>query len=103
MVPNIRGLVADGDGVRQLHADGVTQSATITPKALTYSGLSVPSSKPYNGTTTAMVSGTASLPSTEGAGSGSTSDGIPYSVDAVSLTGTATGTYNSKDVARRRW
>ena len=96
---NIRGLVADGDGVRQLHDYGATQSATITPKALTYSGLSVPSSMPYNGTTTAMVSGTASSAKTESAGSGSTSDGIPYSGDAVSLTGTATGTYNSKDVA----
>ena len=53
-----------------------TATATITPKALTYSGLSVPSSMPYNGTTTAMVSRTASLPSTESAGGGQHVDWI---------------------------
>src|SRR5208282_4706142 len=61
--------------------------------------LSVPSSKIYDGTTTAVVSGTAGLQSTETAGAGSTADGKPYSVDSVSLTGTATGTYDYKDVA----
>ncbi len=72
---------------------------TITPKALTYSGLTVPASKVYDGTTTAVVSGTAELQAAEAAGTGSTADGKPYSVDSVSLTGTPTGTYNSKDVA----
>ncbi|MDB5350212.1 MAG: putative hemagglutinin-related protein [Planctomycetota bacterium] len=76
-----------------------TQSATITPKALTASGLSVPASRIYDGTTAAVVSGTASLQATEAAGSGSTGDGKPYNVDSVGLTGTPTGTYNSKDVA----
>ena len=33
-----------------------TQAATITPKALTYTGLTVPASKVYDGTTTAVVS-----------------------------------------------
>jgi hypothetical protein len=74
-------------------------SATITTKALTYSGVSVPASKTYNATTAALVSGTAALQPAEAAGSGSTADGTPYSVDSVSLTGTSTGTYNSKDVA----
>ena len=74
-------------------------AGTITPKALTYSGLSVPASKVYDGTTTAEVSGTAALQTAEAAGTGSTADGKPYSVDSVSLTGTPTGTYNSKDVA----
>ena len=73
-------------------------AGTITPKALTYSGLSVPASKVYDGTTTAEVSGTAALQTAEAAGTGSTADGKPYSVDSVSLTGTPTGTYNSKDV-----
>ncbi len=76
-----------------------TQAATITAKALTYSGLTVPASKVYNGTTTAVVSGTAALQVTEAAGAGTTADGKPYRVDSVSLTGTPTGTYNSKDVA----
>ena len=74
-------------------------AGTITPKALTYSGLSVPASKVYDGTTTAEVSGTAALQAAEAAGTGSTEDGKTYSVDSVSLTGTPTGTYNSKDVA----
>jgi hypothetical protein len=74
-------------------------AATITRKALTYSGLSVPTSKVYDATITAAVSGTAALQSTEAAGAGTTSDCKPYNVDSVSLTGTPTGTYNSKDVA----
>src|SRR2546430_6758617 len=75
-------------------------SKTITAKALTMSGLSVPASKVYNGTATAVVSGSpGSLQSSEPAGTGTTADGNPYTGDTVSLTGTATGTYNSKDVA----
>jgi hypothetical protein len=74
-------------------------TATITAKALTYSGLSVPANRMYNGGTKAVVSGTAVLQTPESAGTGSTSDSKPYSGDSVSLTGTPTGTYNSKDVA----
>src|SRR5439155_1470401 len=59
---------------------------------------SVPASKIYDGLTTATVSGTATLQTTETPGSGSTSDGKPYSGDTVSTTGTPTGTYDSKDV-----
>ena len=76
-----------------------SQSASITPKALTYSGLSVPSSKVYDDATTATVTGTAALQTAESAGSGTTSDGKPYNGDTVNVTGTATGTYNTKDVA----
>ena len=76
---------------------GLTQ--TVSPKTLTVSGLSVSSSRTYDGTTAAVVSGSpGALQGTEAAGTGSTGDGKPYSVDAVSLTGTATGTYDSKDV-----
>jgi filamentous hemagglutinin family protein len=74
-------------------------SADISRKALTQSGLSVPVSKVYDATTAAVVSGTAALASAEAAGAGTTSDGKPYSGDTVSITGTAAGTYNSKDVA----
>ena len=73
-------------------------SATITPKALTVSGLSVPTSKVYDGTTAAVVSGTSTLAS-EGAGTGNTTDGKSYTGDSVNLSGVAAGTYNSKDVA----
>ena len=74
-------------------------SATITPKSLSMSGLTVPTSKVYDATTTAVVSGTAALASTEATGAGNSSDGKAYTGDTVSITGTATGTYNSKDVA----
>src|ERR1043166_3000163 len=74
-------------------------TADITAKPLTVSGLSVPASKVYDATTTATVSGTPALQAAEAAGSGTTSDGIPYDVDAVSLTGTPTGSYDSPSVA----
>ena len=74
--------------------------ATITPKALTFSGLSVPSSKVYNGNRSADVAGSPGVLQTSiAAGSGSSSDGKPYTGDQVNLTGTAIGTYNTKDVA----
>ena len=67
-------------------------AATITAKALTMSGLSVPASKIYNATTVAVVSGTPTLQAAETAGTGTTGDGKPYSGDTVSITGTVTGT-----------
>src|SRR5204863_9911309 len=73
-------------------------AANITPKALTVTGLSAPASKVYDGTTTAVASGTPALQAAEGPGNGTTADGKPYTGDSVSVTGTATGTYNSKDV-----
>ena len=92
-------LAGTGFGNYSLTMQG-TSSATITAKALTMSGLSVPASKVYDGTTTAIVTGSpGSLQSTETAGTGTTADGKPYAVDVVSITGTATGTYDSKDVA----
>src|SRR5262249_30207730 len=69
-------------------------AATITPKPLTVTALSVPASKVYDGTTAATVSGTASLQPTESAGAGTTGDGKPYDVDSVSLTGAPTANYN---------
>ena len=71
----------------------------ITQKSLTMTGLSVPSSKIYDGTVSATVNDLKALLGAQAAGAGSTSDGKPYSVDAVSLTGTAAGAYNTKDVA----
>ena len=74
-------------------------TANITAKALTAQGTLALTGKVYDGTTTATPTGTAALPSTETAGSGTTADGKPYSVDAVSLTGTVAYNFNSKDVA----
>ncbi len=74
-------------------------SVTITPKALTMSGLSVAASKVYDGTTKAVVTGTKKLATAEAVGQGNATDGKSYTGDTVSITGTAVGTYNSKDVA----
>ena len=62
-------------------------SSTVSAKELTITGLSA-AGKTYDGTTTATLSGTAAL---VGVIAGDTA--------AVSLTGTGTGTFNSKDVA----
>jgi gliding motility-associated-like protein len=77
-------------------------NATIIPKALTFSGLSVPLTKVYDGTTSAVVSPTGSsgtLQTSIIAGTGSATDGKPYTVDLVSLTGTPTANYNARYVA----
>src|SRR5262249_39614666 len=73
-----------------------SQSAVqITPKPLTYSGLSVPGSRLYDHTTTAgPVSGSSALPAAEGPAFGTGGDGKPYTGDTVSLTSTPTATYN---------
>ena len=59
---------------------GLTQ--TVTPKALTVSGITAASTA-YDGTTDAKLGGTAAFQGTEAAGAGTTSDGKPYSVDSV--------------------
>src|SRR5439155_21457627 len=50
-------------------------------------------------TTTATLAGTAALQAAEAPGAGTTADGKPYTGDAVTLGGTAAGTFASKDVA----
>jgi hypothetical protein len=76
------------------HADA---AALISQKTLNQTGLSVASSKVYDGTRSAEVTGSASIASVA-IGSGDSSDGLAYAGDTVSLTGAAMGTYNSKDV-----
>ena len=61
-------------------------AASITPKTLTVSGLTVAASKVYDGTTAAVVTNTGVLAGIIG-------------TDAVAIGGTAVGLYNSKDVA----
>ncbi|MDP2142718.1 MAG: YDG domain-containing protein [Gallionella sp.] len=93
------GSLATGSGNYTFALSPTTVNFSITPKALTMSGLSVPASKVYDGTTTAVVSGTPALLAAEAVGTGSNADGMPYQGDVVSFTGTAIGTYNSKNVA----
>ena len=95
----VSGLSLAGSAAGNYALTQPTLAANISAKALTMSGLSVPGSKIYDGTTNAVVSGTAALASAEATGSGTTADGKPYTGDTVSFTGTVTGYYNSKDVA----
>jgi hypothetical protein len=73
-------------------------TVTVTQKTITQSGLSVASSKVYDGSRSATVLGSAGLTS-EAVGSGTSSDGKAYDTDTVGLVGSAVGTYNSKNVA----
>ncbi len=73
-------------------------AATINQKELTISGLSVPLSKVYDGNRVAAIIGSATLQGAEVVSTGNANDGKPYSIDAVSITGTPIGTYNTKDV-----
>lgn len=77
-------------------------SLSIAAKKLFVNGLSA-SSKTYNGTTSATLTGTGALLTSEAAGTGTGADGKPYTGDAVSLVSTAassfTGTFASKNVA----
>ena len=77
---------------------GATGTVTISAKTLFVSGLDA-AGKVYDGTTAATLSGAAALLTAESAGSGSATDGKPYSGDTVTLGGTAVGTFASKDVA----
>ncbi len=86
-----------GDNNYDLSSSG-TLSQVVNPKALTAQGTLTAPTKIYDGTTTATPGGAAALQAAESTGSGTTSDGKPYSGDTVSLTGTASYAYTSKDV-----
>ena len=74
------------------------QTFTLNKKTLTLTGLTV-SAQVYNGTTTATLSGTAALQALEADGTtGNSTDGKPITGDTVSLSGTAVGTFASKNV-----
>src|SRR5262249_18799847 len=66
-------------------------------KALTQSGLTVPASKVYDATRNATVSGVPILQTGEPPTFNTGGDGKPYFGEAVNLTGSATGTYKTKD------
>jgi len=73
-------------------------NASIAAKPLTVTGLSVPASKVYDGTTNTAAPGTPGLLPAEAPAFNTGGDGTPYTGDTVSLSGSATGGYNSKDV-----
>ena len=77
-----------------------TVSSTVATKQLTISGLTInTTTKVYDGTTGASVSGTPSLLSSIASGTSVSSDGKPITGDEVNLAGSASAAYNSKDVA----
>jgi len=80
-----------------LDSSSKTVAASVTAKALTVSGLGS-QNKTYDGTTTATVTGTAALQAAIAPGTGSSGDGKAYTNDAVNLSGTAVGDFNSKNV-----
>jgi len=92
-------LVLGGSSAANYTLVGASGTVTITVKALTALSTLALTSKVYDGTTTANPTGAAALQPAEPAGSGTSADGRPYSVDAVSLTGLAAYNYNTKDVA----
>ena len=94
----VSGLTISGADAGKYTLTQPTTTANITAKVLTETGLSA-SNKIYDATTTATLTGTAALLASEAAGSGTSSDGKPYTGDAVSVTGTPTGTFASKNVA----
>jgi autotransporter-associated beta strand protein len=79
--------------VQQASANG---SGTITAKTITVSGIAV-NSKTYDGTKVASLTDNSSV-SIVDVGSSLATDNKFVAGDNVALTGTATGTYNSKDV-----
>jgi len=93
----VTGLTLGGTQAGDYALGGLAVTANITAKALTISGVTA-GNKTYDGTTTAPLGGTAALSSAETAGTGSTSDGLPYTGDVVSAAGTPTGVFGSKDV-----
>ncbi len=73
-----------------------TATANITAKPLTFTGITAVN-KVYTGTTSATLSGTAALQAAEAPGTGTASDGKPFTGDIMSLVGTASGTFNNKN------
>ena len=72
-------------------------TATITPKSVTITGVTA-NNKVYDATTTATLSGTATLLLAETAGTGTSTDGKPYTADTVSVTGTPVASFATSGV-----
>jgi hypothetical protein len=93
-------LTAGGQSVNySVGSPSPALTANITPKPLTYTGVSVPASKVYDGTATAFPTGSPSLGSAESPAYGSGGDGLPYTGDSASIGGLPSAMYNSPDVA----
>ena len=78
---NVSGLSLSGANAGDYSLTAPSLSANITAKALTGLGTLGANSKIYDATTTATLTGSAALLSSEAAGTGTTSDNKPYSGD----------------------
>ncbi len=94
------GITGANAGNYILSAQPAVANATISPKPLTISGITA-APKIYDGTTAASIGGTPALQQAEAAGSGTSSDGKPYSGDIITVSGTPAGTLAAKDVGTR--
>ncbi|MCE9611135.1 MAG: DUF6288 domain-containing protein [Chthoniobacter sp.] len=94
-------LTLTGTAAANYTLTGLTGSVVITPKTLTAGGLAA-SARNYDGTTVAVLAGTAALFPAEAAGAGTTSDGKPYSGDNLTLGGATTGTFADKHVGNNK-
>jgi len=90
-------LTLSGPAAANYTLTGAIGAVQVAPKALAVSNLSA-NPKAYDGSFVATLNGTAALLPAEVAGAGTTSDGKPYTGDAVTLGGTVAGTYADPNV-----
>ena len=90
----VSGLTLAGVDSANYQLGAISLTADILKKTLTVSGLSA-SNKTYDAGLGATVTGTAALTS----GAVTSVDGLYYGTDTVSLTGTASGAFATKDAA----
>ena len=90
-------LTLAGPAAGNYSLNGATGTVQIAPKALTVSGLAA-TDREYDGGLAADLAGSATLLPAVAAGTGTPGDGMPYSGDAVTLAGTATGAFANKHV-----
>ena len=94
----IGGLTLSGADAGNYSINPGSVTADITPKTLFVDGLSAAASKVYDGNNGASVSGTAALLTRLAPGAGNSTDGRAYTGDTISISGTATGSYNATTV-----
>ena len=88
-------LALTGSAAGNYTTSGMSGSVIISPKPLSVSGAAA-LDKVYDGNTVASLAAGASLATAETAGSGTTSDGKPYSGDDVALGGSPSATFDNR-------
>ena len=89
-------LTLSGTSAANYTLTGITGSVTISPKTLTLTATPAVTPKSYDGLIAASLTG-ATLRSPEAAGTGTTTDGTPYTGDALNLI--LSGSFDTKDTA----